>query len=78
MTTGIIYKITNQQNGKVYIGQTIRALKVRWLRDSKKDGGCQKLYRAMNKYGIDSFTIEVLWSGTGDKDKVKNCLYKIL
>lgn len=27
---GIIYKINNKINGKIYIGQTTRTLKVRW------------------------------------------------
>ena len=28
----IIYKITNKQNGKMYIGQTINSLENRWKR----------------------------------------------
>ena len=28
----IIYKITNKQNGKMYIGQTINSLEDRWKR----------------------------------------------
>lgn len=34
---GFIYKITNNENGKVYIGQTVRTIPVRWrehIRDS--------------------------------------------
>ena len=57
-----IYKITNQINGKVYIGKTLNTKERRW----KEHCGdftterCRNrpLYRAMNKYGIENFTIE--------------------
>lgn len=56
----IIYKITNNINGKVYIGQTIQCLKKRW--NSHKYNFKTKqdiyLYKAMKKYGIENFTIE--------------------
>lgn len=55
-----IYKITNQINGKVYIGQSID-IEARWLRhrrDSKIENSL--LYRAMRKYGIENFTFEVV------------------
>lgn len=47
-----IYCITNHVNGKKYIGKTTSSVSKRW-----KD---RPLYRAMNKYGIDSFSIEML------------------
>jgi len=59
-----IYKITNILNNKVYIGMTINTIKERWeqhcnesLRERGKD---RPLYRAINKYGKDSFLIEEL------------------
>lgn len=55
-----IYKITNNINGKVYIGQTIGTIEKRF-NEHKRDAikGCQySLHRAMRKYGIDNFSVE--------------------
>lgn len=59
---GYIYKITNQINGKMYIGKTEDTIEERLkghYRDYKKPR-CEKrpLYDAMNKYGIENFIIE--------------------
>ena len=57
-----IYKITNNINQKVYIGQTIMAPMQRWQKH-KSDARLNKpypLYKAMNKYGINNFSFEVL------------------
>ena len=59
---GYIYKITNQINGKMYIGKTEETIEKRFkehCRDYKKER-CEKrpLYDAMNKYGIENFIIE--------------------
>lgn len=55
-----IYKITNQLNGKSYIGQSIDIMG-RWRRHrvqaQKED---TPLYCAIRKYGIDNFTFEVV------------------
>ena len=55
-----IYKITNNINGKIYIGQSID-IKKRWETHKyytyKKD---TKLQKAFTKYGISNFTFEVL------------------
>ena len=61
MKTGYIYKITNNINQKVYIGQTRQKPKNRWL--SHKS--CHKskpypLYNAMRKYGIENFSFDVI------------------
>ncbi len=58
-----IYLITNDLNGKQYIGKTeYENIYKRWkehLRDYKKEQ-CEKrpLYNAMNRYGIEHFHIE--------------------
>lgn len=57
-----IYKITNLINGKLYIGKTLDTIEKRW-KDHKKDytrPRCEKrpLYDAMNKYGVENFSIE--------------------
>ena len=59
-----IYQITNDINGKIYIGKTERSVQERWrkhISDSKRVE-CQNrpLYLAMNKYGIEHFHIEII------------------
>ena len=57
-----IYKITNQINGKIYIGKTVRTIKVRWHEHNKDFISGRKshlpLYKAFAKYGIENFQIE--------------------
>ena len=60
----LIYKITNKYTGTSYIGKTIRTIEVR-LQEHHRD--CQKyensnipLYNAIQKYGWDSFDIEII------------------
>lgn len=61
---GYIYKIINQVNQKIYIGQTSKTIQERFkehLIDSKKESLKNRpLYRAINKYGFDKFTIELV------------------
>lgn len=57
-----IYKITNNINGKCYIGKTLNSIEERWkehLYDYQKLRCKDRpLYRAFNKYGIENFSIE--------------------
>ena len=56
-----IYKITNTINGKSYIGQTCQKVEDRW--NEHKRGKTSKnspLKRAIEKYGWDNFTKEVI------------------
>lgn len=58
-----IYKITNIQNNKVYIGQTIRPIKDRFHRhvnDALNNNLDTHFARAIRKYGKDSFIIEII------------------
>lgn len=60
--TGIIYKVTNKINGKVYIGQSVEVLiqrKCRHTNDAKNGNGYY-LHRALRKYGVDNFKWEVI------------------
>lgn len=60
---GYIYKITNNVNGKVYIGQTRNLIEYRWQhhlykgRNPDKPDTNYPLYRAMRKYGLENFSI---------------------
>ena len=59
-----IYKITNNRNGKVYIGQSKVPVERKWkthVFDSKKIRDEKRpLYAAMNEYGIESFSLSVV------------------
>ena len=62
-----IYKITNIQNNKVYIGQTIRPVKDRFHRhinDALNNNLDTHFARAIRKYGKDSFIIEIIDEAT--------------
>lgn len=56
-----IYKIINKVNNKCYIGKTLQDIQTRWKSHissrNRKYYKDRPLYRAFNKYGIDSFEI---------------------
>ena len=53
-----IYKITNNHNGKKYIGQSTNVY-TRWY--NEKNGDCNEyLLRSFGKYGIENFSFEIL------------------
>ena len=57
-----IYLITNNINGKVYVGQAIRGKEKRWNRhlNDMKAGSELYLHRAIRKYGAENFTVSLL------------------
>ena len=59
---GFIYKVTNDINEKVYIGQTAFSIEERFAEHCKdrfqEKSKHRPLYNAMNKYGIEHFKIE--------------------
>ena len=55
-----IYLITNRIDGKVYVGQTIQNLGKRFKSHCEPQSGCKHLRNAIQKYGKENFTIEVL------------------
>lgn len=75
-----IYKITNRINKKVYIGKTYTSVEQRWkehLRDYNKTR-CEKrpLYSAMNKYGIENFSIEQIEETSSPEEREKYWIEK--
>ena len=59
-----IYKITNDINGKIYIGKTERTPEIRFkehCRDYRnKSHESRPLYKAMEKYGVEHFHCEII------------------
>lgn len=65
-----IYKITNLVNDKLYIGQTSTTLERRFRQHQVAAFTLNlkyPLYRAMRKYGIESFTIELVEEVAADQ-----------
>lgn len=65
-----IYKIQNKINNKIYIGKTIHNIEIRFeehIKASKNEKSSSVLYRAIRKYGIQSFDISVV-DVTNNKD----------
>ena len=66
---GKIYKVTNNINKKIYIGQTIQDENIRWnhhIREAS-NGSNTKFHRALRKYGKDGFIWEVIEEVDNDK-----------
>lgn len=66
MRRGFIYKVINKQTGKIYIGQTMISIRVRWnrhknhsIRKNRNDYDV-KFHRAIRKYGHENFIVEQL------------------
>lgn len=57
MYGGIIYKITNSINGKVYVGQTTRTIQERFAEHVKADS---ILGKDIRKFGKKNFAIEIV------------------
>lgn len=82
---GIIYKITNLINGKVYIGQTIQGFNKRYkargsdiervyksnkrLKDANKRY-CRHLFNAINKYGFEAFEVIKIFDVAFSKEEL--------
>lgn len=68
---GFIYKITNQVNNKIYIGQTVKSVQKRFTQhknNSNKEYFSQiVLYKAFNKYGFENFKCETIEEVPNDK-----------
>lgn len=63
---GVIYKITNTVNGKMYVGKTEVGVAVRWSQHrcaAKSIDSRYHLHLSMRKYGVDSFSMTILEDG---------------
>lgn len=81
MAYGYIYKISTTASPKVYIGQTIRTIEERYQEHlnarNNKDKKTLHLYLAMNKYGIETFSIEKIDEANNQEELDKKEVYWI-
>ncbi len=59
---GTVYKITNIESGKAYVGITVKSLRSRWSSHclEAKRQSRWLLHKAIGKYGREAFTVEAL------------------
>lgn len=69
---GCIYKITNLQNGMIYIGQTInikrRIKEYKYKSRNLESKSKYKIMEEINKYGFENFSFDVIEDNIEDKD----------
>lgn len=74
-----IYKITNDVNGKMYIGKTSYTIKKRWDEHCRSINRADRLhyplYCAMRKYGIEHFTIEEIECCAEEQSSERECYW---
>jgi group I intron endonuclease len=60
-----IYQVTNELNGKSYIGFTSKSKNERWKRHlgSVRTGSDTHFHNAIRKYGVENFRLEILEEG---------------
>lgn len=64
----LIYKITHKLSGNAYIGKTKETLRQRFNRHCLKRSDCLRISRAIQKYGPDEFSIEMIAEYTNETD----------
>ena len=75
-----IYKITNNVNGKIYIGKTERNIKIRWqqhCKDAKNPLKRFKLQEDILEFGKDCFTVEIIDKAETEEDANEKEIYWI-
>lgn len=73
----IVYMHYNKINGKKYIGITSQKVKRRWRKNGEGYHSCTLFYRAINKYGWESFEHIVLQSNLS-KEKALEEEHKLI
>ena len=70
----IIYKVTNTLNGKVYIGQTRRSLKARWMQhcsDANSRIHLHRLQKDIKLFGKGNFTVEQIDTAENEEEALE-------
>ena len=68
----LVYRITNTENNKSYVGITTRNIERRWYEHKYVPNSCgQLLSKAINKYGESAFVIEHIASAIGNVENLK-------
>lgn len=75
----IIYKATNLVNGKIYIGLTIKTLKVRKIQhiSGSRNNSNLAFHRALRKYGENNFVWETIDSAKTEEELKEKEIYWI-
>lgn len=73
----VVYKITNKINGKSYVGQTRNSIEKRWASHCYRGSLCLALKNAIDKYGRDNFTLEVIYKACSLEELNKKEKYYI-
>jgi group I intron endonuclease len=78
---GIIYKVANLINGKVYIGQTVNTLRKRKTQhktaSKRKKYEDMLLYKAFKKYGFENFEWKIIDNASNENDLNEKEVYWI-
>jgi hypothetical protein len=76
----IIYRVTNLVNNKIYVGQTVTTLGIRWsqhIHVAVKKGGDGYLGKAIRKYGIENFSVNEIDSAMSSDELNKKEIFWI-
>lgn len=64
---GVVYKIINKINNKIYIGKTFQDINTRF-RQHYFVNESTLIHKAMVKYGIDNFSLDILYSSIDEEE----------
>ncbi len=76
----VIYKITNNVNGMLYIGKTKRLITERWKQhcnDARNKSKCFRFQEDILKYGKENFTVEQIDEAETDEEACEKEIYWI-
>jgi group I intron endonuclease len=74
---GIVYKVTNLVNNKMYIGITTYSLSKRWSQHCNDEKSLYALNTTIRKYGKESFKVEEIYSSFSKEDLCEKEVYFI-
>ena len=75
-----VYKVTNLENGKLYIGYTSKPVLERWkghVNESRSGRKRRAIHNAISKYGEQSFSVEPIYQSLDQEDALEKEVYFI-